>query len=68
MTTTPSLLTAAQAAERRGVDRRTITRWAENGQLRIALKLPGGTGALLFTEHDVDDAPVPSPSVGEEGK
>ena len=62
MTTTPSLLSASEAAERRGVDRRTITRWAKTGRLPVALRLTGRTGALLFTAHDVDRAPIDPPA------
>jgi excisionase family DNA binding protein len=51
---TTDLLTAAQAAERAGVNRRTILRWAETGRLSVALTLPGETGAHLFRPADVD--------------
>lgn len=50
------LLTAAQAAVRAGVNRRTITRWADTGRLPVALQLPGDTGANLFRPADVDAA------------
>lgn len=68
MTSTPSLLSADEAAERRGVNRRTITRWADEGKLPVALKVGAGkTGALLFTVHDVDRAPIaPVPSSASE--
>jgi predicted site-specific integrase-resolvase len=67
MTTTPHLLNADQAAERRGVDRRTITRWASSGKLPVALRLPGKTGALLFAVTDVDRAPL-SPAASSTGE
>lgn len=47
------LITAKRAAEIAGVNRRTITRWAESGRLRHAVKIDGDTGAYLFTEDDV---------------
>lgn len=56
-------LTANQAAERAGVSRRTITRWIESGRLTAATKLPGETGALLFTADDVDTAAQPEAEV-----
>jgi excisionase family DNA binding protein len=43
-----NLLTAKQAADDLGVDRRTITRWVETGKLAPAMKLTGTTGAYLF--------------------
>lgn len=49
------LLTAAQAADRASVNRRTITRWVESGRLTAATKLPGATGAWLFRAGDVDE-------------
>lgn len=50
------LLTAEQAAERAGVNRRTITKWADAGRLPVAMQLPGLTGARLFAAADVDAA------------
>lgn len=48
------LLTTAQAAERRGVNVRTIHRAVASGRLAPAMKLPGDTGAYLFRPSDVD--------------
>ena len=48
------MLTAAQAAIRLGVDRRTVTKWADEGKLPTAMRLPGATGARLFAAHAVD--------------
>lgn len=53
------LLTAEQAAERAGVNRRTISKWADSGRLPVALRLPGATGARLFRVSDVDAATDP---------
>lgn len=51
------LLTTAQAAERAGnVHVRTIHRWVESGRLVPEHKLPGDTGAYLFTPEAVDAA------------
>lgn len=48
------LLTADQAAAVIGVNRRTITKWAESGRLPESLRLPGDTGARLFARMDVE--------------
>lgn len=48
------LLTADQAAQQLGVNRRTVTKWADDGKLAEALRLPGPTGARLFRASDVD--------------
>lgn len=50
----PDLLTADQAADVIGVNRRTITKWADSGRLPHAMRLPGGTGARLFDRTEVD--------------
>lgn len=47
------LLSTAEAASELHSSARTIARWAETGELPIALKLPGATGALLFHRKDV---------------
>ena len=57
---TTDLLTAAQVAEKAGVDRRTVTRWVEKGKLAPAIRLPGETGALLFSPVDVEALLTPS--------
>ena len=51
-----NLLTTAQVAERYGASRRTITRWARDGRLPVAARLPGETGALLFDPVEVEQA------------
>jgi len=51
---TTDLLTAEQAAAAVGVNRRTITKWAETGRLAVAFKLPGATGTTLFARADID--------------
>lgn len=56
MTDLDELLTADQAAERAGVTRRTISRWAESNRLATALRLPGDKGARLFRPTDIDAA------------
>jgi excisionase family DNA binding protein len=56
MTTTKALLTSRQAAERLGVDLRTVHRMAGAGRLPPAGKLPGRTGAYLFDVAVIDDA------------
>jgi predicted DNA-binding transcriptional regulator AlpA len=62
MSTSEHLLTAAETAERTGRSPRTIARWAQSGRLPIALRLPGGTGALLFHPADVEALLTPAGS------
>ncbi len=45
-------LTAADVADRFGVNARTVTRWVEQGAL-VALRLPGGQ--FRFRDRDLDD-------------
>lgn len=54
----PDLLTTREAAARAGVHIRTIHRWVEDGHLSPFHKIPGGTGAYLFTPDAVDLAVV----------
>jgi DNA-binding transcriptional MerR regulator len=46
-------LTTAQVAEAANRSIRTVSRWISNGQLRPAMKIPGRTGAYLFTPEHV---------------
>ena len=52
---TDDLLTAAEAATELGTTVRTLNRWADEGKLPTAHKLPGVRGARLFTRSAVDD-------------
>lgn len=52
--TKPHLLTTAEVAERLGVSARTVARYAEAGELPVAQRLPGTTGALLFDLAEVE--------------
>lgn len=47
------LITTAQAAKILRVDPRTVHRLSARGDLPVALKIAGRTGALLFEEADV---------------
>jgi excisionase family DNA binding protein len=49
-----SYIGAATAAEVVGVSVETITRAARSGQLPYVLKMPGPTGAYLFTREAVE--------------
>lgn len=42
------LITTAQAAERLGIERSTLSRWVTAGRIAPAMQLPGATGAMLF--------------------
>ncbi len=52
------LLTTAEAAELTGWSVPTINRWADDGTLPTAHKLPGIRGARLFLRADVDQLPA----------
>jgi excisionase family DNA binding protein len=47
-------VTAAEAADMLGVDRRSVVRFIEHGDLKPAMKLPGRTGAYLFARDEVE--------------
>lgn len=50
----PDLLTTADVAQILGVNVRTVNRMADDGRLRVAVKLPGLRGPRLFDRADVD--------------
>ena len=50
----PDLMTTAQVAARLGVTVTTVNRWAADGTLPVARKLPGRTGANLYAPADVE--------------
>lgn len=52
-TTADTEVTAAEAAEILGKDRRQVTRLVKRGTLTPSRKLPGHTGAYLFWRSDV---------------
>lgn len=49
-----NLIGTAEAAELLNCHPRTVKRWAQNGKLRHAVKMPGDTGAYLFRANDVE--------------
>lgn len=48
-----TLLSTLQACERIGFDRSTLSRWIKDGTAQPAMRLPGKTGAYLFTPDEV---------------
>ena len=52
MTTAP--IPSAEACERLGIDRSTLSRWVAAGRITPTLRLPGATGSMLFDPADVD--------------
>lgn len=48
------LVPTAEAAVIFGVSVKTVNRWASDGVLPCAVKLPGRTGAKLFRRTDVE--------------
>jgi excisionase family DNA binding protein len=53
-TESPALVSTAQVAEQRRVTVKTVLRWVATGKLTPAVKMPGKTGAYLFTRESVD--------------
>lgn len=49
----PELMSTAEVAAALDVDQATVNRWAREGDLPTAHKLPGPTGARLFRRDDV---------------
>lgn len=47
-------ITSDEAATLLGVDRRSVVRFVDRGELTPSLKLPGRTGAYLFERADVE--------------
>lgn len=54
MPKTTNLIGSAEACERLGVDRSTLTRWVQAGRIKPAMKMPGARGAYLFRPSDVE--------------
>lgn len=48
------LLATRQVADALGIDVSTISRWVKEGRISPAMRLPGKTGAMLFTPKDVE--------------
>lgn len=48
------LIGVAEASELTGLDRRTIHRKVDRGELKAAVKLPGLRGAYLFRRSDIE--------------
>ena len=51
--TDPDLVATVEAAAIIGVERSTLSRWAENARLLPAMRLPGKNGAALYRRTDV---------------
>ena len=68
VTDSTDLLTTAEAAERLGTTVPTLNRWAAEGKIPTARKLPGLRGARLFLPADLDaflaSAAAPSSETG----
>lgn len=48
-----NLITTREAASRLGVERREVLRMVDRGEIKIATKIAGHTGAYLFDAGDV---------------
>lgn len=49
----PEYLGAADVCRELGIDRSTLSRWIKDGTAHPAMRLPGKTGAYLFTPAEV---------------
>ena len=52
--TPDELIGTAEAAAIIGVERSTLSHWIAKGRITPAMKLPGTTGALLFTRAEAE--------------
>lgn len=52
--TSPPFLSTVEACERIRIDRSTLSRWIKDGTAKPAMRLPGKTGAYLFTPEEVE--------------
>ena len=54
------LIGTVEAAAMLGVDPSTLTRWVDKGKITAAHKMPGTSGAYLFTRAEIDRIKVPA--------
>jgi predicted site-specific integrase-resolvase len=54
MAQTPTFVGSAEACEAIGIDRSTLSRWIKDGTAAPAMRLPGKTGAYLFTPAEIN--------------
>lgn len=47
------LRASVEACKRIGIDRSTLSRWVKDGTAVPAMRLPGKTGAFLFTDAEI---------------
>ena len=52
----PDLIGSAEACERLGIDRSTLTRRVARGEITPLQKLPGETGAYIFDAAEIERA------------
>lgn len=50
----PDLLSTIEVCEVVGFDRSTLSRWIKDGTASPAMRLPGKTGAYLFTRAETE--------------
>ena len=48
------LLATIEAAQIIGVERSTLSRWVSAGRIKVAHRLPGKNGAVLFARSEVE--------------
>jgi excisionase family DNA binding protein len=65
MATSLPLIGSAEACERLGIDRSTLTRRIARGQITAVQKLPGETGAYLFEAAEIERAKAVQDAINE---
>lgn len=53
MTQPPQLVASVEVCAKVGIDRSTLSRWIKDGSAVPTMRLPGKTGAYLFTPAEV---------------
>lgn len=56
------LIPSAEACDRLGIDRSTLSRWVASGRIAYTLKAPGPRGAMFFTAAEIDRAALEAAS------
>jgi excisionase family DNA binding protein len=49
------LIASQDVCELLNIDRSTLSRWVKAGRITPAMRMPGQTGAFLFSRDDVDE-------------
>jgi excisionase family DNA binding protein len=53
-TPAPDLIASIDVARQLGINRSTLTRWIKDGTAVPSMRMPGRTGAYLFSRDELD--------------